>query len=204
MDFSAVILAGGGSTRMGCDKKWLEYRGRPLIQRQVETLRACSAREVFISANQPGGFGQFGCPVVADNFTGCGPLGGIESALAVAGSELLLVLAVDMPLITPRTLRKLVLRCECGCGVLPVSEFHPQPLAAVYPRQSHHAILQFLGDGVRSATAFAEICVELGLMHQWAIPPSLNLEFANWNTPEDVTCSQPRASRRGHSPTRNV
>ena len=45
--FSAVILAGGAGSRMGCDKALLTFRGRPLIERVVETLREETLRGLF-------------------------------------------------------------------------------------------------------------------------------------------------------------
>ena len=49
MKFSAVILAGGRSQRMGQDKAWLRLNGKPLIERQIELVRELGAEEVFIS-----------------------------------------------------------------------------------------------------------------------------------------------------------
>ena len=39
MTISAVLLAGGESKRMGCDKAALAWRGRPLWEWQIEKLR---------------------------------------------------------------------------------------------------------------------------------------------------------------------
>ena len=40
MTFSALLLAGGESRRMGRDKATIEFDGRPLWKRQMELLRA--------------------------------------------------------------------------------------------------------------------------------------------------------------------
>ena len=43
MKQAAIVLAGGGSRRMGRDKAWLELEGRPLLARVIELLaRRCS------------------------------------------------------------------------------------------------------------------------------------------------------------------
>src|SRR5882672_7158894 len=107
MKFSAVILAGGKSARMGCDKAFVELDGHTLLARQIQLVRAAGAMEVFISG-QPGvNYSEFGCPVLTDRFHDAGPLAGIHSALAATDSLLLLVLAVDLPGMTADFLQKL-------------------------------------------------------------------------------------------------
>jgi molybdopterin-guanine dinucleotide biosynthesis protein A len=49
MKFSAVILAGGRSQRMGCDKAWLLFEGKSLLARQIELVRQVEPEEIFIS-----------------------------------------------------------------------------------------------------------------------------------------------------------
>jgi hypothetical protein len=49
MNFSAIILAGGKSSRMGRDKAWLEVGGKTLLARQIELAGPLARSEVFIS-----------------------------------------------------------------------------------------------------------------------------------------------------------
>ena len=189
MDFSAVILAGGRSSRMGRNKAWLEFRGHPLIVHQVETARACKPTRIYISAGSPADYEGLGWPVLADNFPGSGPLGGIERALEVVESSFLLVLAVDMPFITAGTLKRLAAQCEPNRGVVPRLEDQVQPLAAFYPKSAHAALLRLMGEGLHSAVHFAETCVTLGLARFSDLRDGRLNEFANWNTPDDVARS---------------
>jgi molybdopterin-guanine dinucleotide biosynthesis protein A len=186
MDFSAVILAGGRSSRMGRNKAWLEYRGRPLIVNQLETVRACKPAQIFISAASPAHYSGLGWPILADNFPGSGPLGGIERALEAAASPFILVLAVDMPFITSGTLRRLAAHVEPNRGVVPRIEDRVQPLAAFYSKSAHATLLRLLGEGLNSAVHFADTCVGLGLARYSDLHKQLLDEFANWNTPDDV------------------
>ena len=50
MTFSAVLLAGGESRRMGTDKATFLFHGKPLWQVQLETLRKLRPAEIFLSA----------------------------------------------------------------------------------------------------------------------------------------------------------
>jgi len=44
----AVLLAAGGSTRMGRPKQLLPYRGQPLVRHAAETLVAAGFRPIFV------------------------------------------------------------------------------------------------------------------------------------------------------------
>ena len=66
MNFSAVLLAGGRSTRMGRDKAWLDWHGVPLWRHQLEKLTALQAERVFISCRRDQGFEDAGCALIYD------------------------------------------------------------------------------------------------------------------------------------------
>src|ERR1041384_571654 len=93
MNFSAVILAGGASRRMGRDKAWVEVAGESLLSRAVATVRRAGASEVLISGRPGVNYSTLEARVLFDGKPGQGPLGGIEQALAVANFPLVLVLA---------------------------------------------------------------------------------------------------------------
>ena len=80
-DFSAVLLAGGKSTRMGRDKAAVLVEGRELWARQLDTLRRTGAGELFISGFSDGPYAAAGLSIIADENVGFGPLGGIVAAL---------------------------------------------------------------------------------------------------------------------------
>jgi molybdopterin-guanine dinucleotide biosynthesis protein A len=48
MNFSAVILAGGRSSRMGRDKAWPKIDSQTLLARQITLVRELGAVEIFI------------------------------------------------------------------------------------------------------------------------------------------------------------
>lgn len=93
-DVNGYVLAGGKSSRMGRDKALLELAGKPLVLRAVEKLRRVCA-EVSILSNRAEL--EAYAPLVRDLHEGCGPLGGIEAALAHSTKAWNLLMAVDMP-----------------------------------------------------------------------------------------------------------
>jgi len=93
---SAIILAGGASSRMGTDKAFLELDGAPLIARVLERVRAL-ADDILISANDAARFVSLNARVVPDVIPGAGPLAGICAGLQAAAHEVAIVVACDMP-----------------------------------------------------------------------------------------------------------
>jgi molybdenum cofactor guanylyltransferase len=90
------ILAGGRSSRMGTDKALLQLAGKPLIQHAVTKLQRICA-DVHILSSNPA-LAKY-APLVQDLHPNCGPIGGIEAALAHSPHEWNLILPVDMPLL---------------------------------------------------------------------------------------------------------
>lgn len=98
---TAVVLAGGRSSRMGGDDKGLiEFRSKPMISYACDVVkgRVC---KILISANRNHGAYQAYGEVVEDKLADFqGPLSGISAALKVCSTPYLLVLPCDSPLIT--------------------------------------------------------------------------------------------------------
>lgn len=116
-----VVLAGGQSTRMGRDKALLDWHGRPLIECQLDTLRAAGVDELRVSGDRPGYGG------VVDTQSGLGPLGGLAGiAGSVADDADIMVIPVDMPLLGAALLRRLCTELpqarglRCADHVLPM------------------------------------------------------------------------------------
>src|SRR5260370_29084173 len=110
---TAFILAGGKSTRMGADKAFVTLSGRSLLERMLE-LGHSVTRDVRIIGNAQK-FSQF-APTVEDVFQDCGPLGGIHAALRASSTELNVILAVDLPFVSPALLQYLIARAERAPG----------------------------------------------------------------------------------------
>ena len=189
MNFSAVVLAGGKSSRMGRDKAWLEIGGQTLLARQVELARAAGAAEIFISGRSDTDYSALGCRVLQDNFAGAGPLAGIERALGVMSAPLLLVLPVDLPAMNADLLKKLLAVCDGDCGAVPRLDGKIEPIAAFYPKSAAPLAVSSLQAGNNSAANFAEGCARSGHARFVELPASEAKYFSNWNTPADLSDS---------------
>lgn len=130
---SAVLLAGGKSSRMGRCKAELPWSGTTLIKFQTEKLRSLGIEDVVISGySEPVEGGRFAADVYAQK----GPLGGIHSGLKAAKHEHCLVLAVDTPLVPKEALAALLGEHISRGNTITVLEQSRgiEPLMGVYDR----------------------------------------------------------------------
>ena len=93
---SAVILAGGKSTRMGFDKQLLQVQGGTIVQHLIGRLE-CRFADIMVSSASPELYDPEKVRVIQDIYQDVGPLGGIHAALVSAKSEAVFVIACDMP-----------------------------------------------------------------------------------------------------------
>jgi molybdenum cofactor guanylyltransferase len=136
MQRSGFVLAGGGSTRMGRDKALLPYRGTTLVEHMAQAVQAAAGSVALVG--DPMRYSSLGYPVHPDKFSGCGPLGGIYTALSVSSAHWNLIVACDMPGVTADVLRVLLASAQewsgsCVVAIGPTGE--PEPLCAVYHRR---------------------------------------------------------------------
>ena len=186
MSFSTVILAGGKSSRMGCDKAFLETGGQTLLARQIQLALETGAPEILISGRAGADYSIFGSHVLLDKFPDAGPLAGIERALDAAISPLLLVLAVDLPKMNADFLQRLRTSCIENIGVIPRMNGHIEPLAAFYPKAAQMLAEALLRNGHNAVATFAGHCARSGLAQFVDLAASDACYFVNLNTPADL------------------
>src|SRR5579884_1540189 len=132
---AGFVLAGGKSSRMGRDKALLEIGGEPLLLRVARAVSEAAGSTVIIG--DPGAYGRFGWPVIADAAPGLGPAGGLFTALENTTEDWNLVVACDMPGITAAMLREVLSATRASAGARCAaarSVRGPEPLCAAYHR----------------------------------------------------------------------
>ena len=185
MNFSAVILAGGKSSRMGCDKAFLEVAGETLLARQIRLAQTAGATEVFISGRAEADYSAFAGRVLLDELSEVGPLAGIERALDAMTTPLLLVLAVDLPDMSAEFLIALATHCLDKRGAISRVAGLVEPLVAFYPKAAHALAASRLDQKIFTAKSFAAACVQAGHARFIDLPASDVRHFVNWNSPSD-------------------
>lgn len=185
--FSAILLAGGRSSRMGEDKAMLFYGHRLLWLHQVEKLKLVGAAEILISRSRDQSIWESEASFVLDRFEQAGPMGGIIAGMEASTHELLMVLAVDLPLISVDILEALKERCTPGCGAIYSSDLFFEPLVAIYPKILLQEILFALESGKKSLQPLLKRWVQASKMISLPIPSDQMSQWSNMNTPDDFT-----------------
>lgn len=127
---SALILAGGYSSRMGRNKAELMLGDRSFLEWQVERLRALGIEDIVIAGTARTVEGACSVP---DRYPHRGPLSGIHAGLDAIRNPCALVLAVDTPLVPAEHLEALLERHESGVTVTTL-DGELEPLIGVYDR----------------------------------------------------------------------
>lgn len=192
---SAIILAGGRSSRMGQDKALLQLAGQSQLTRTVALAKACGCDQILISRNQPG--------FIYDLYPDAGPLAGIQAALLQVQAPTCLILAVDTPLLDADLLSLL--------WQYPCASFTGSPLPAVIPNnravrhwlshllQQHHSANHEESNGAKlSGLSVAALLQHCGAQMLPCPTPEMLL---NTNTPGEwcqATAAYQRKQQQYH------
>jgi molybdenum cofactor guanylyltransferase len=169
------------------DKALLPVPGSDLLlwQRQLCTLEDLRPEEIFWS-----GPARRGLPervrIVSDELKNGGPLAGISACLKVLPSDLLVVLAIDLPRINTSFLEKLLARCSAGCGVVCRQDEYFEPLAAIYPRDLRELAAHHLAQGRLAMQELVREAVHQKFLSVVSLGEGDIFLFKNLNSPEDL------------------
>jgi molybdopterin-guanine dinucleotide biosynthesis protein A len=133
-EVTGIILAGGRSSRMGKDKGLCTFRDKPLVAYAIEILKPLCGT-LMISANHyPEKYAAFQLPVVPDEVSGIGPMGGIHACLKKSKTQHNLVLSCDTPFVNSEIFNLLLQKAEKKAQVVCPSHetFLIEPLSAYY------------------------------------------------------------------------
>lgn len=148
---TAVILAGGKSTRMGFDKQFLRINEKRLMDSLVEELSEIFDKIIVIS-NKPEKYRNVSYMVKEDIIPGKGPLSGIHSGLKNASSQYVYFIACDMPNVNLDYIRYMAEEIEDLEVHACITKFgeHMETLNAFYSKDIIEQIENNLSKGKRS------------------------------------------------------
>ena len=183
-----LVLAGGRSRRMGRDKAYLEHGDDTQLGYAVGLLQSV-APQVFVSAraDQARDPERARFQQIIDRYDDLGPIAGILSAMDSDPQAAWLVLACDLPNVTPATLAALLAAREPG---RPFTAFRssendlPEPLCAIYEPLARPLLDAFVADGLACPRKIM-IRSDTRLIAQ-PDPRALH----NVNTPEDLEATR--------------
>lgn len=142
---TGFVLCGGASRRMGRDKATLAVDGVPMARRVAEALFDAGLHDVVAVGGDPSLGRELGLSHVEDRWPGEGPLGGIITALDVAGPEAsAVILSCDLLAPSPEAVRHvLAIRARADAdAAVPVAAGRRQWMHAAW----HGRVRTILGD----------------------------------------------------------
>ncbi|NJO43964.1 MAG: molybdenum cofactor guanylyltransferase [Cyanobacteria bacterium CRU_2_1] len=203
VSLSAIVLAGGQSSRMGRDKALVEVGGIPLLQRVCQVAQELAERVYVVTPWQEryqdwldggtvtlDGAIEFVQEIYQSGEASYhGPLVGFAQGLIRVQTDWVLLLACDLPQLNVEILRRwrgeLSNVSEETIALLPQ---HPQgwwePLCGFYRRRCSVTLEKFIQEGGRS---FQRWLVEQSVQ---ALPLSDAQMLFNCNTPDDLKMAE--------------
>ena len=136
----------------------------------------------------PRKFGNYG-ETLEDRYPSCGPLGGIQAALASTATELNLILGVDLPFIEVAFLKHLLSRARAtrATVTVPCDRTGLQPLCAVYEKEFAEVAKASLQSGQNKIDSlFTTVPVQVLSEEDLAREGFSAHMFCNLNTPQDL------------------
>jgi len=193
-----LILAGGLSRRMGRDKAVLVLRGRTLLERAVDLVRAAGGEPVVVGRRRPAG--QVAGARQVDEAEGPdgerGPLAALRCGLELAGGRPALALACDLPLLPLDLIGFLMREIRDHDAVVPRCGGLLHVLSAAYAPSCLGAIARHLARGDLSLHGFLDE-VRLRIVDEEELEayggPGILL---NVNTREDLERARRRLAER--------
>lgn len=197
LKMTAVILAGGNSSRMGQNKLFLPLGDKPIVAHLISLLQNIFTQIVVVT-DQPALYHPFHIEVKEDVFvcTEKNSLTGIHAGLIHAAYEYTFVVAGDMPFLKQQVVKYLCSQREGYDVVVPVEGKHYQPLCAVY----HKNCLPFIEGQLkekrfRIVDFFADVRVRtVDKSELFPCDPD-SFSFFNINTPQDYQLALRMAKR---------
>jgi molybdenum cofactor guanylyltransferase len=164
---------------MGRDKALIEVEGVAMVVRVATTLRAAGCDPVFAVGGNQAALEALGLTVVADQYPGEGPLGGVITALDACDTPGVVVVACDVPYLSVATVHALLLANDGSSKVMVAVTDRVQPMCALWSRALlGHLRTAFVGGERRLIT----VLDQLETLQIHANPQDL----ANVNAPGDL------------------
>lgn len=143
---SAIVLAGGDSSRIGTDKAMLILGDRPLISWVTAAFDGFDQVLISISSEFQGTkydlFIEIQHEFILDKYRNKGTLGGLLTATEAAEGDIIIVSPCDTPFISAELYRFMLEHAEGREGAAPKIGGHWEPLVAVYKKAPLLSVLE--------------------------------------------------------------
>jgi molybdopterin-guanine dinucleotide biosynthesis protein A len=178
---SIIVLSGGTSSRFGADKSQAMLGHQQLIHHILTGIP--KEFEIIIVGADPL-FTPASYRCVQENPVGGGPVAGIAAALELCESEIVGVLATDMPFAGAHMIHLLSAMTSHDDAIMFVdSKGFKQPLAALYRREALENALSKIGNS--HGASMRSLISDLNI-HEVHMSPEIEKAMIDVDTPDDL------------------
>ncbi len=178
---SIIVLSGGTSSRFGADKSQAILGNQQLIHHILTGIP--KEFEIIVVGADPL-FTPASYRCIQENPVGGGPVAGIAAALELCESEIVGVLATDMPFAGAHMIHLLSAMTSHDDAIMFIdSKGFKQPLAALYRLESLENALSKIGNphGASMRTLISDLSI-----HEVHMSPEIEKAMIDVDTPDDL------------------
>ncbi len=182
LKISLGLLIGGQSVRFGSEKYLADLNGLPLLEHVYRAAIGFSDEVIFSVGSEVKEIDLHHDHSVIDSFPKAGPLAGIFACMEVASNDWLLILACDLPFITPQTLAKVIRNAKDPNQLVMCrsEDGQTQPLCGCYHRSLLPVLETALQEGQFGVHRFVDT---VSNVFEVDVPSN---ELRNINHPDDL------------------
>ena len=191
-NLSLLVIAGGKSSRLGVDKRFVEVGGVGMLENILSKAAAFDFAEKFLCVEEKlpaleNLSKRFGAEFLVDKIRDAGPMAGLANGLGRIKTDWALAVSADMPFFNFEILKPLMKNLTPAQAIIPEVGGRRQMLAAFYRKDLAEIFLAELAGGQRKLfAAIKKVPHEL-------ISISGEEIFFNVNTPADLRLARGRA-----------
>ena len=180
LSLSAIVLAGGRSSRMGRDKALIKIDGVPLLKRTCDAARDCTDL-IYVVTSWRDRYESIVSGVQwIEESSPRSPIIAFSEALEQVSTDWVLLLACDLPRLNGETLKQWTLQLSDTPIMVARGSAGWEPLCGFYRRDRLSSLQNYLAQGERSFQHWldSESVQELKIVDRQIL--------SNCNTPEDL------------------
>ncbi len=187
---TAIILAGGQSSRMGFDKQFLTVDNNLIVHGIIKELSSIF-NELIIVTHKPEVYRNYSYKIVEDELLGFGPLSGIHAGLKNSNSLYNYIIGCDMPFINKTYIDYMISIIKDSPekldGVITLYEDWIEPFNSFYIKDFANSIENYVKTGKPKIYPLLKKCNIHYVPEKEArkFSPTWQM-FMNINTPEDI------------------
>ncbi len=185
---TAIILAGGTSSRMGFNKELIQIEEQKMIKIQIEKLNK-KFEEIIVVTNNENYYKGLNCVTTSDAFKNKGPIGGLHAGLLKSSSLYSYLIACDMPVINTQYINYLIKKLCFIEKFACITKFGDwiEPFNAFYSKNIIAYLEEYMSEGGNSINGVLKKLEVMYIEENIARKYSSNWDmFINLNTKDDL------------------